>query len=241
MERMFGVRYWDYSDQKFNFQGQICLSSTIVWGFLTLLLVEVVQRPIEQAVLLVDEKILTNITFVFTIVFTFDFASAFRTAIDLKDVLMRAERARKELERMQKRVEVLEAVVNDSVETMVEDIGERMNEQKLKVSELTEETMAELSVHLEMLRQRFEGSESMERVRKAIEASGVNEHMEDIQSEMKQMRARLEGLRLGVRTRLHPRQIRMLLRNPSARSLRYKEEWQFIKDKIRRGRDERRQ
>lgn len=240
MERMFGVRYWDYSDQKFNFQGQICLSSTIVWGFLALLLVEIVQRPIEQAVLLVDEKILTNITFVFTIVFTFDFASAFRTAIDLKDVLMQAERAKKELERMQKRVEVLEAVVNDSMETMVEDIGERMNERKLKVSELTEEKMSELSVHLDMLRQRFEGAESLERVRKAMETSGVSEHIEDIQSEMKQMRARLEGLRLEVRTRLHPRQIRMLLRNPSARSLRYKEEWQFIKDKIRRGRDERR-
>ena len=32
MEAIFKVRYWDYSNQKLNFQGHICLSSTVVWG-----------------------------------------------------------------------------------------------------------------------------------------------------------------------------------------------------------------
>ena len=45
------------------------------------------------------------------------FASSFRTAIDLKEVLIQAERAKEEVQRMQKRVEVLEAVVNDSLES----------------------------------------------------------------------------------------------------------------------------
>lgn len=33
MEALFKVRYWDYSNQKFNYKGHICLSSTIAWGF----------------------------------------------------------------------------------------------------------------------------------------------------------------------------------------------------------------
>ena len=33
MERLFKVRYWDYSDKKFNINGYICLGSSIAWGF----------------------------------------------------------------------------------------------------------------------------------------------------------------------------------------------------------------
>lgn len=245
MERLFGVRYWDYSDQKFNFQGQICLSSTVVWGFMTLFLVEFIHHPIEQVVLLIDEKVLTNITMAFTVVFTFDFASAFRTAIDLRDVLIQAEKAKKELERMQKRVEVLEAVLNDSVENMVEDFNDsvenvvedfnnRVNEQKLRVSELAEEKMSELTVHMEGIKKKLESSEGAERLRQALEASDLNDRIEDLQTEMKRMRSKLEGLRFGVGKNIHPRQLRMLHRNPSAKSVRYQEGWQYLKDKIKR-------
>ena len=32
MERLFKIRYWDYSNQPFNVHGYICLSSSIAWG-----------------------------------------------------------------------------------------------------------------------------------------------------------------------------------------------------------------
>ncbi len=31
MVRLFKVRYWDYSNQHFQYKGHICLSSSIVW------------------------------------------------------------------------------------------------------------------------------------------------------------------------------------------------------------------
>ena len=51
MERLFKMKYWDYSNQRFNVKGYICLSSSIAWGFLTILLTEVIHRPIERYVL----------------------------------------------------------------------------------------------------------------------------------------------------------------------------------------------
>lgn len=42
MEKLFKVRYWDYSKQKFNYKGQICLSSTLAWGGLTIFLLKVI-------------------------------------------------------------------------------------------------------------------------------------------------------------------------------------------------------
>ena len=38
MEALFKVRYWDYSNQKFNFQGHVCLGTTLAWGLLTILM-----------------------------------------------------------------------------------------------------------------------------------------------------------------------------------------------------------
>lgn len=43
METIFHAHWWDYSNQKFNFQGKICLSSSIAWGFFTLGLFYILQ------------------------------------------------------------------------------------------------------------------------------------------------------------------------------------------------------
>ena len=49
MEALFKVRYWDYSKNKFNFQGHICLGSSLAWGFLTILMTEFVHVPVDGA------------------------------------------------------------------------------------------------------------------------------------------------------------------------------------------------
>ena len=51
MERLFKIRYWDYSNQPFNVHGYICLSSSIAWGFLTIFMTHLIHKPIERAVL----------------------------------------------------------------------------------------------------------------------------------------------------------------------------------------------
>ena len=34
LEKVFKTKYWDYSNHKVNFQGRICLTNSIAWGFL---------------------------------------------------------------------------------------------------------------------------------------------------------------------------------------------------------------
>lgn len=34
LETIFKTKYWDYSDQKFNFQGRVCLTNSICWEYL---------------------------------------------------------------------------------------------------------------------------------------------------------------------------------------------------------------
>ena len=99
MEALFKVRYWDYSSQKFNFQGHVCLKSTLAWGGLTILMTSVVHRYVEQVVLSVPIQVLTAVTFVLTAVIFADFALSFKAALDLRDVLVKLEEAKAELAR----------------------------------------------------------------------------------------------------------------------------------------------
>ena len=87
MDALFNIRYWDYSDKKFNFQGHICLSSTIVWGFLTILMTRVIHRPIEMLVFAMPRNILGYVTFGLTIYIAADFALSFKAAMDLRNIL----------------------------------------------------------------------------------------------------------------------------------------------------------
>lgn len=42
LERLFGLVLWDYHDKPFNLRGRICLEAAVVWGALSLVLIEVV-------------------------------------------------------------------------------------------------------------------------------------------------------------------------------------------------------
>ena len=54
METLFHTSWWDYSSKPFNIKGRICLESSVVWGFFTLLLFEVLHPFAEWVIGLFD-------------------------------------------------------------------------------------------------------------------------------------------------------------------------------------------
>lgn len=130
MEALFKVRYWDYSKQRFNFQGHICLSSSIAWGFLTILMTRVVHRPVEQFVLSISGSILAPVTLVLTLYIVVDFTLSFKAAMELRDLLVKMQKLKEEVERLQKRLDVLIAFSNAEKE-------QRRQESELSLAELS--------------------------------------------------------------------------------------------------------
>lgn len=125
MEALFKVRYWDYTGRFMNFQGRICLRSSLAWGFLTILMTRVIHRPIEQLVFSMPGRLLSYVTVFLTIYIVADFTLSFKAALDLRDIMIRMMRVREELERMQKRLDVIIAFNNDEKEQRRLDRGER--------------------------------------------------------------------------------------------------------------------
>lgn len=116
MEALFKVRYWDYSDQPFNFQGHICLGSSLAWGGLTILMTEFLHKPIEQLVLSIPGRVIVPLTGILTVCIVVDFTLSFKAAMDIRDILSKMEKAKEELERVSKRLDVVIALANEERE-----------------------------------------------------------------------------------------------------------------------------
>lgn len=130
MEALFKVRYWDYSNQPFNFQGHICLGSSVAWGFLTILMTKVVHRPIEQFVLSIPGNVLFPVTMVLTVYIVADFTLSFKAAMELRDLLVKIQKLKEEIERLQRRLDVIIAFSNAEKE-------QRKQEGELTLTELS--------------------------------------------------------------------------------------------------------
>lgn len=135
MEALFKVRYWDYSKNKFNFQGHICLGASLAWGFLTILMTEVIHKPIERFVLSIPNGVLTAVTLVLTAYICADFALSFKAALDLRDVLVKMEKAKEEMVHIQKRLDVIIALTGEDFANRKEEMTENFKQKTQAWSE----------------------------------------------------------------------------------------------------------
>lgn len=128
MERLFKVRYWDYSNQRFNLHGYICLSSSIAWGFLTILMTEVIHPPIAKAVL--DLKPHTEWFFLITttLLFGYDTFQSTKEALDLARALESITKLRSELEDMQVQLALLRAQTVQELHRIKETVQDSVAE-----------------------------------------------------------------------------------------------------------------
>lgn len=119
MEYLYKIKYWDYSNQRFNFKGHICLTSSIAWGFFTILVTRSIHKPIEALVLRFPEMAVTGAVLVLTVLLIRDFALSFRAAWNLRALLIKLEEAGADMEEVQEKLSELQAELTAHYEVRV--------------------------------------------------------------------------------------------------------------------------
>ena len=109
MEQMFHVRYWDYSNQRLNLNGHICVTSSLAWGMFSVILTLYGHTPVERLVSCMSINVLEVIVFVLTVYISIDMAESVREAINLKEVLLSLEENNEDFRRFQKHIEIASA------------------------------------------------------------------------------------------------------------------------------------
>ena len=93
MEKLFNARWWDYSNEKFNIQGRICLKHTLYWGLASGIFIYVVHpRVINFISGIIDDRQRNQILIMIFIVFAFDLFFAVKGAFDVRKLINKINR-----------------------------------------------------------------------------------------------------------------------------------------------------
>ena len=229
MERLFNVKYWDYSNQKFNLNGYICLTSSLGWGLFSVLLVKFVHVPIEGAVLKIPTIIAEGIAFVLTVAAAVDVTQSFNDAMDLKRILSQLEESKKQIRKIQEKLKV-------ASEEFVEDYRQR-------AGEFVEDYRRRVEEHVEDYRGRAEemaedykklAEEHMDSYRQRAEEM-VEGYKEEIKVQKKKRREQINSRKEEYLARVHARREerqRLLARLSERAELLMKEEFTSKVDEL---------
>ena len=158
MESIFHTSWWDYSDNKFNLQGRICLGASLGWGAFTVILFKVLHPFVESIVILypvyVGEIGICVIGVGYVVDFAFSAAAAFRIHEKLPVIEAAMEQAKGEmLVKMHEKIASVGFAKEATLESVKERLGdvEVLKEMEQKRAAITAEISAELQKRKEAM------------------------------------------------------------------------------------------
>lgn len=203
METLFKVKYWDYSTHRLQFQGRICLQSSLCWGFLGLILARAIHPPVEAIVVWLPFWALIVVDVLLSAAFISDVAVSVRTALDLARVL-------EELDKLREQGAELREQLSETALVQLTKLSYRVDEARGEWSEKMDEAREQITERVDEAREQL-----TERV------GGARGQLSDAKE---QILARLDEVqrRFDERAEALGRTRKSLLRgNPTARSARY--------------------
>ncbi|MFR8430976.1 putative ABC transporter permease [Evtepia sp.] len=227
MERLFHMRYWDYSDKPLNVNGHICLPVSIAWGGFSLLLIYLLHPPVEELVLWLPGAVTEKVCLCLAVLFAGDTALSVQKALDLKALLTSLSATSQRLQALEEKLKSAAGQLGMELE------GGRLSLSSEPGHRARESRRAYLLRRLEERRDRTSRLlDSLDRKSQAVLAK-VDQRLaaasEDRERQrLEDLRAFLTGVDEGIRktqeevyarrTRDFQRAVDLLYRNPSATS-----------------------
>lgn len=136
MERLFKVRYWDYSHKRFNVHGYICLTSSLAWGALSVMLVGFLHAAVEHFVLRLSADMVRALDFVLSVVFVYDFVTSLRAAYSLRKLIEQSARLRREVDALRARIDALSQAADQARQGLRERTEDILDDIRARASAL---------------------------------------------------------------------------------------------------------
>ena len=124
LEKLFHTKYWDYSKNKFNFQGRICLTNSIFWGILGVVFVKYIHPAIENLIEKIDIRILIFVYSILGIVILVDMITSIIKVKNIKITLEKIEKLNNEIR---------EKLKEENVQYIIEQLKYKRNKTILRL------------------------------------------------------------------------------------------------------------
>lgn len=153
LDKIFHMRWWDYSDRPFNIGGYICLPFSIMWGFAVVFAVWFVHAPIMAVVEKIPYAVKIVIIIIFAVVFIIDMIVTLKNLVGIKRSLGQLDKVAEELQGIG---DQLKDVVGNSAIGVADKAGQG----KEKLGEATVQTRDRIVTAMEGGREMIDGATS---------------------------------------------------------------------------------
>ena len=152
LDKIFHMRWWDYSDEKFNIGGYVCLAFSFMWGMAVVFAVKFVHHPIMAVVKKIPFQIQVIIVVVCGVVFVVDMIVTLKNLIGINKSLGQLDK------------------LAESLHTVGDQLKDLVGNSAITVAEKAEEGMEILDEKTADSRERIAGvrEESAERIAKQL-------------------------------------------------------------------------
>lgn len=121
LEKLFHMRWWDYSNEPFNIHGYICLKFSLAWGLGVVAIVRIIHPIVANVSDFVVRTPLRFLLIPFVLLFIVDIAATVATILNMQKELRTLERLAKEM--------------REFSDSMTEVIGGKAHEMDVKIDE----------------------------------------------------------------------------------------------------------
>lgn len=136
LEKVFNTKYWDYSHNKFNIKGRVCLLNSLIWGILGVIFTYIVHPFIEEKI----DHIPQGITlYIIIIVYTYLIIDAIISIIKVRNITIKVEKIKELGETIREKLEKLEElkkIGEEAKQSNLESLQTIINDLKLKQKKL---------------------------------------------------------------------------------------------------------
>ncbi len=155
MEKIFGARWWDYSHERFNFRGYICLKVSILWGLGCVLVIRVVEPTVEKIVDFIPVRMGLALILIWSVLIVIDLVSSICAVNKLNNRLKQID-------------EISRVMLNSAVK-----IGGKLSKETLEVKEKYDRLVEVTDAKTQSVKLRYEKlvdikDRSVERLLKAF-------------------------------------------------------------------------
>ena len=220
LDRLFHMRWWDYSDLPFNFHGYICLKFSILWGLGVLLVVGFVHPPVK---LVPDFLIPVSAAgwVLLALLYTVYLADLIVTYLTVRDMAKDYE----ELERFRKSLRALSDSMTEHIGAETIRAGRRIGEQQVQAAL----ARAELKDALEEKRAEYGRTASLQKAEFDAKVAELREKREAAELRFAEM---LDAHAARLRSSVHFGRGRLLKAFPDLRSYTHDEILKELKKRL---------
>lgn len=174
LDKIFHMRWWDYTKNKFNIGGYVCLRFSIMWGLGVVAVMKLVHPPIFALVRRLPKIAGIIIISILVTIFAIDMVVTLKNLIGIRKSLGQLDKVAEDLNNFGNQIKdvVGNSAINvaDRAEESLEKLDERTEESREKWANVSEAAKEKIAEAVEPAREKF--AEAVEPAKEKLAGAG---------------------------------------------------------------------